>query len=73
MVLNVSFRVDARVGHWVWEDNVYWLRRALGFDAVDRPDDAASDSTLRNELDDFPEDPTTDTAPKPALVENDPE
>ena len=54
-----------------WEDNVYWLRRALGFDAVERSEDTVSELPILAEGEDFPDDPTTDTVPKPKCTDTD--
>ena len=59
------------IEHLFMEVNVFWLRRALGFAPENRFDEATIDNTIGHEFDDFPDDPTTDTVPKPLQNESD--
>ena len=50
---------------------MFWLRRALGFANVNRSDEGNIELPLVQELDEFPDDPTTDTVPKPLQADAD--
>ena len=52
---------------------MYWLRRALGFDSAERSEESISDLPRLTENDEFPDDPTTDTVPKPKRVDSETE
>ena len=52
---------------------MFWLRRALGFAAVNRSEEGTTDLPLGQDLEEFPDDPTTDTVPKPLQTDSDAE
>ena len=63
-----------RAAHEKWESELFLLKRALGMVSRDQGLDAPAEVPTLADVDEFPDDPTTETVPKPisqdGVVEN---